>query len=297
MGKLIAIANMKGGVGKTATVVALAEGLAASGHSVLVIDMDAQASASICVAGDGSLAELIREGKTIDAFLDDHLLTGAPVTLSDYVRRDASDVVHRGEPLPIALLAASPALRVLEREIIFDLTKQDFGLNAVVGQLFRIMREHLGREKRRFDYILLDCAPGISALTEVSIRVADLVIVPTIPDFLSTYGLQAFCASLWKGPIAKSSELSAPRNPPKVLVTRRRKTVEQDKTAAVMRNESKADRPSFELYKIEVPEAAAIAAALAKTGTSPTFHNKWGSPVVDVIDHLVSETKEALHGP
>jgi chromosome partitioning protein len=68
-----------------------------------------------------------------------------------------------------------------------------------------MMKSELKKTKKSYDYILIDCAPGISALTEVSIRLAELVIVPTIPDQLCAYGLQAFCNSMWTGSSAKSA--------------------------------------------------------------------------------------------
>ena len=87
-GKLIAIANMKGGVGKTTTVVSLAEALAADdpSASILVVDLDPQASASVCLAGENLLAEMITDDHTVEAFLEDRLLNHETTKLAPKIR-------------------------------------------------------------------------------------------------------------------------------------------------------------------------------------------------------------------
>jgi cellulose biosynthesis protein BcsQ len=288
---------MKGGVGKTATVVALSEALAAdNGADVLVIDLDAQANASICFAGDKLLETLISTGHTVDAFFDDYLFGNRKRTFSDCIRAQVSDVSRDSQVLPISLLASSTELRLLERRIVHRHTKAKSNLDDILKHLFLVMKDQLKRTTQSYEYIVIDCAPGIPILTEVSIRLADLVIVPTIADFMSTYGLQAFCHSIWRGELADTSPLARPKKSPRVLITRRKHTREQDKTAERLRAEEQAKTPSFRMFDVEIPETTDVPTALAKVGMCPTFSQKWGTKIPTVLSQLVDETKEALNG-
>jgi chromosome partitioning protein len=291
--KIIAVANMKGGVGKTATVVSLAEALAASGYRVLVIDLDAQANASICLAGDSLLAMLMARQATIEGFLEDHLLGKKKMTFADCIRNNVSNVSHLNRQLSISLLPSSPELRRFEYRIIHDLTQLKMSWSGIIEGLSAVMRVHLAKARRNFDFILIDCAPGISVLTEVSIRLADLVIVPTIADFLSTFGLQAFCITLSDRGLAENVKKS-PRLP-HVLITRRRQVNSHAQTAEKLHNEVTSAKPAFKVFRTEIPEAVAIADALGQIDKYPIFSQKWGPVVVPLLSDLVHEIGDILN--
>jgi cellulose biosynthesis protein BcsQ len=290
--KIIAVANMKGGVGKTATVVSLAEALAASGFRVLVIDLDAQANASVCLAGDSILATLMARRATIEGFLEDQLLGKKKMSFADCVRSNVSNVAHLNQQLAISLLPSSPELRRFEYRIIHDLTLSKMSWTDIVKGLSAVMSVQLKKARKDYDFILIDCAPGISVLTEVSIRLADLVIVPTIADFLSTFGLQQFCITLSDRGLADSIRKSS--RLPHVLITRRRQVNVHAETAAKLRNEETAEKPAFKMFDTEIPETVAIANALGLIDQFPIFSQKWGPAVTPLLQDLVREITEAL---
>ena len=290
--KIIAVANMKGGVGKTTTVVALAEALAASGYRVLVIDLDPQANASICLAGDALLATLIVRKATIEAFLEDHFLGDKKITFAACIRNNVSNVSHLNRQLSIALLPSSPNLRHFEQKVIHDLTKLRMSWSDIIKGLFAVMSGQLSKTRKAFDFILVDCAPGISVLTEVSVRLSDLIIVPTIADFLSTFGLQTFCTALSNRGLAEGLRKIARR--PHVMITRRRQVNIQSQTAEELRNEATATRPAFDIFRTEIPESVTVANALSQIDEFPIFTQKWGPVVTPLLSDLVREIGDTL---
>ncbi|MFE1603038.1 ParA family protein [Methylobacterium sp. ID0610] len=297
-GKLVAVANMKGGVGKTTTVVMLADALAASGARVLVVDLDPQASASICFAGDDILAGLIRSGRTLDHYLGLRIVDRDKAALPAFVRDAISTTTHLGEPLAVSLLPSGPDLRIVEREIIYALTTRQLSMHAIESHLWTLFHEDFLPLREHYDYVLFDCAPGISPMTEVAIRACDLVVVACIPDFLSTYGLKGFYRMIWGTPGGTDSMLR-PRRLPHVLITRLQQSVKQHQTTLqTLTQGAAAANPVFRLFATRVPQSATLANALTRQHT--TYRNKYRDSYHDLIGGtivpLMAELKEVLHG-
>jgi cellulose biosynthesis protein BcsQ len=281
---------MKGGVGKTTTVVSLSETLAALDQKpVLVIDVDAQASASYCLAGNELLTQLIRDNRTVDAYFEAGLLNGRRQPARELICNQVSDVTHRGENLDVSLLASSSELRITEREIIHKLTARNYSLGAIEGQTKKILSADLEELRQSYKYVIFDCAPGISAFTAAAIGVSDLTIVPTIPDFLSHLGLSAFVNRV----LIENQDQENARLP-RVLITKKKPTAQHDHYVNLIREMAGMPDAKFGMIDTVIKEMAALPAALEMIDEFPTYGQKYRPHVADMLMALATDVKDAL---
>lgn len=244
--KIISVANMKGGVGKTTLSVAIAQSLAKAGDKVLVVDLDAQANASFWLSGQAKLGEQIEQGKTIDTFLEDAVVFGKSPTLQEIIR-PAKALSDR-----LFVAASSPNLRLVERELIVFLSRRHRNLMEVERVVSDLLEQQLKALRNAYDVIIFDTAPGISALTEAALRLSHLIIVPTVPDYVSNLGLLSFCRSVaWS-----SNEIAtASRRLPWVVANKVRQTKHHQLMLQQMRAEAGAE---FNMVKTEIPSSPKI---------------------------------------
>jgi len=171
--------NAKGGVGKSTLTMALAETLAHhKKKSVLLIDADGQMSLSLMVAPGEQLNERRQSDMTLVGYFARSVLDNEHVDWPQYVMSEVSDVE---DTKGVYLLPGELDLPLLEREI---------AAQGKIPQTRAAARAILEDAKQYVDYVLVDCAPGISVMTETWLRECDHHLVPVKPDFLAVSGLE-----------------------------------------------------------------------------------------------------------
>lgn len=177
----IAVMNTKGGVGKSTMVVAIAETLSALHRkTVLVIDSDAQASASNMLMTVSALHKLQTGGATLVDYLVSGVLNARPADWAKYVMSGVSDV---DDARHVYLIPSDMQLTLFEREVSKE---------SLHGRLRASIARLLDDVRRVFDIVIIDCPPGLSVLTECWLREADFHVSPTKPDYVSVCGLEVF---------------------------------------------------------------------------------------------------------
>lgn len=190
MAKFLAVANRKGGVGKSTIAVMLAHAAAAwSQRRVLVMDLDTQCNASLMLVGGEGWSKARRAGRTIADYFFDRFDKAAEDE-SEYVIAPAGDVMHpRTSRAHVALLPGSLLLEDVQGTLYLKQAKTgrdpDGVATDVRGRMKRLMK-HFGMD---YDLVILDCPPGLSFAALAALDLADRVVVPFRPDFVSQHAL------------------------------------------------------------------------------------------------------------
>jgi len=156
--KIVAVVNNKGGVGKTTSAVNLSAGIAAGKKKVLLVDLDAQGSASLSLG----------------------------LTRGD-LSPGSAEVILEGHPIREAIRPSSvKGLDILPGSMA--LASADLVLSAVAGREV-VLKAALTPILADYDFAVLDCPPSLGLLTVNALTAADFFIVPVTPDYLSLEGL------------------------------------------------------------------------------------------------------------
>ncbi len=167
--RVLAIANQKGGVGKTTTAINLGTGLAAVGERVLLIDIDPQGNAS---TGLG----LPRSARSSSIY--DVLISEAPL----------SDVTVQSSVPGLDLVPADADLSGVEIELGSQ-PRRSFRLRNAIAGLGAVSGAVSGADRTPYTYILIDCPPSLNLLTVNAMTASDAVLVPLQCEFFALEGL------------------------------------------------------------------------------------------------------------
>ena len=187
--KVVAIINHKGGVGKTTLTANLGAGMAARGQKVLLVDLDAQASLTVSFFTQNEWTDELLPEKTIKHWYDGLGTGGAmedPTGLLSSPPRVLGKL-RRGSG-HLDLIAAHRDLADVETALAAQLLSEPAHFATLHSRLRGALSHKAFAE---YDVVLIDCAPNFGLIAKNAVAAADMLLIPTKPDYLSTNGIDS----------------------------------------------------------------------------------------------------------
>jgi len=276
--------NLKGGVAKTTTTIALGQLLDAEfSKRVLIIDLDPQTNATVMLIGDKKWRELNQKHHTIAQLFEDAINGESKFDLEATLQKNVGAV---SDSTRVDLIPSSLDL-IDVQDRLSQMSLGKYHAITPIDVLRRALSPLL--EEDVYDFVLIDCPPSLGLVTLNGLRISDYYLIPTIPDFLSTYGIPQIVKR-----VKEFSEAAGYRvEPMGILATKYRSQSSVHNQQLNLLKQGK-DAP---LFNTVVPENNEIAGAAEFRHVS-TLRQKWGyRGQFDIYRSLAKELIDKIEVP
>jgi chromosome partitioning protein len=264
--KVISFINLKGGVGKTTSTVAIAEFLAEEHQKrVLVVDLDPQTNATVALMSEEKWQEMDQQGQTLRHLFKDKLERTSKFDINKAIVHGVSNL--HGGIKRLSLLPSSLGLIEIQDQLALIPGGTFYSVSPV-----DILQTALRPVLHEYDYVIIDCPPNLGIITLNGISMSTGYVIPVIPDILSTYGIPQILDRI--GSFAETKGIDVPARGIIVSKFRAQSKLHNSKLQQLRKDADVGDLPP--IFDTIVPEATQIAESADVEASVNTLRQKYG---------------------